>query len=70
MRKIVCLFFFCNITRTNGFVLEDCGVNFLDIEKNFAKTKFQTSLIRFSTVGAPRILDGIAKLVTVWEPFA
>ena len=69
MRKIF-FFFFCFITRTNGFVLEDCGVNFLDIEKNFAKTKFQTSLIRFSTVGAPRILDGIAKLVTVWEPFA
>ena len=66
MRKI---FFFGNITKTDVF-LENRRLTFLDIEKNFAKTKFQTNLIRFRTVGGPRSLEGIVKLGTIREPFA
>ena len=42
--------------------MEDHGHTFLDIEKNFTKTKFQRGLVSFRTVGALTTLEAIAKL--------
>ena len=45
-------------------------IHFLDIEKNFPKTKFKTNLTRLRTVEVPRSIKGIAKLGTIRELFA
>ena len=58
-----------NKTKTGAF-LENRRNNFSDIEKNFPKTKFQTNFIWFRAIGAPRSLEDIGKLGTIWEQFA
>ena len=60
--------FFCNKTKTKA-PFENSENNFLDIEKNFTKTKFQTNLIWFRIPVAPRNLEGITKLDTILEQF-
>ena len=62
-------FFVCNKSKTKA-LFQNCWHIFLDIEKNLAKTKLQTNLIWFRTVGALRSPEGISKLDTVWEQFA
>ena len=49
--------------------MENRRRTFLDIEKNVTATKFQTKLLGFRTVGAPRSISGIAKLDTIQEEF-
>ena len=45
--------FFFTIKPKRKLLLENGRHDFLDNEKNFAKTKFQTNFIRLRTVGAP-----------------
>ena len=50
--------------------LENRWDTFVDIEKNFTKTEWQTKLIWFRTVGASISHEGIVKLDTIRKQFS
>ena len=62
------LYFFCNKNKAELF-LDNRRHNFVDIDKNFTKAKFQTNHIGFRTVEVPRSFEGITKLDTIQEEF-